>query len=140
MQISRQMAIYGQTIGVFKRENNEGSSDLVKRNLQKNKVVVFEFRMCGLCPVFRHDYVILTSRWRNFWRNMRYSTTYAEFKKPQFWFYEALSFRQVLFGNHSLQARESLDRRVTLLQWRSLLLLLLFLFLYISSALEISFE
>ena len=48
-----------------------------------------------------------------------------------------LSFRQVLCGNYSWHARESSDRRVSLLHWRSLLLLLL---LYINNALEISFK
>ena len=40
IQIFRQMTIYGQTLGVFKSEHNEGSSNGVKRNLHKNKIVV----------------------------------------------------------------------------------------------------
>ena len=34
------MTIYAQTFGVFKREHNKGSSNGVKRNLHKNKIVV----------------------------------------------------------------------------------------------------
>ena len=39
IQISLQMTTYGQTLGVFKRENNERSR--VKTNLHKTKIVVF---------------------------------------------------------------------------------------------------
>ena len=42
------MTIYGQTLGVFKRENNEYNGKLVKTKLHKIKIVVFEFKMCGL--------------------------------------------------------------------------------------------
>ena len=41
IQISRQMTIYGQTLGFFLRENNEGSHNGKKTNLHKNKIVVF---------------------------------------------------------------------------------------------------
>ena len=35
------MTIYGQTLGVFKRENNECRRNEKKTNLHKNKIVVF---------------------------------------------------------------------------------------------------
>ena len=41
IQISRQMTIYGQTLRVFKRENNEYSRNGKMANLPKNKIVVF---------------------------------------------------------------------------------------------------
>ena len=41
IQISRQMTMYGQTLGVFKRENNECSRNGEKTILHKNKIVVF---------------------------------------------------------------------------------------------------
>ena len=41
IQISRQMTIYGQNLGVSERENNEGSRNGEKTNLHKNKIVVF---------------------------------------------------------------------------------------------------
>ena len=41
IQISRQMTIYGQTLGVFKLENNKCSRNGEKINLRKNKIVVF---------------------------------------------------------------------------------------------------
>ena len=41
IQISRQMTMYGQTLGVFKRENNEYSRNGEKTILHKDKIVVF---------------------------------------------------------------------------------------------------
>ena len=47
--------IYGQALGIFKRQNNECSRNGEKKNLHKNKIVVFEFKMCSLWHVFRHE-------------------------------------------------------------------------------------
>ena len=41
IQISRHMTIYGQTLGMFKRENNECKSNGEKRKLHQIKIVVF---------------------------------------------------------------------------------------------------
>ena len=48
IQISRQMTIYGQTLGVFKRENNECRRNEKRQICIKTKLGFFEFRMCGL--------------------------------------------------------------------------------------------
>ena len=55
IQISRQMTIYGQTLGVFKHENDKRSRNGEKTKLNKIKIVGFTFRMCGLWCVFRHE-------------------------------------------------------------------------------------
>ena len=58
------MTIYGQNLGVFKRENNECCLNGEKTKLQNHNCSSFEFRMCGLLGVFchklRHYEVILT--------------------------------------------------------------------------------
>ena len=41
IQISRHMTIYGQTLGVFKRENNKKSCNGEKTKLYKIEIVVF---------------------------------------------------------------------------------------------------
>ena len=41
MQISRHMTIYGQTLGMFKRENNKKSCNGEKTKLHEIKIVVF---------------------------------------------------------------------------------------------------
>ena len=41
IQISRQIAIYGQNLGVFKTENNEYICKKEKAKLYKNKIIIF---------------------------------------------------------------------------------------------------
>ena len=56
------MAIYGQTLGVFKRKNNESSHNGEKTKLHKNIIVVF-FNSAYVVydAYFVTDYVTLTS-------------------------------------------------------------------------------
>ena len=49
------MTIYGQTLGVFKRENDECIRNGEKTNLHKIKIVVFLTWHVVLRHVFRHE-------------------------------------------------------------------------------------
>ena len=56
------MTIYGQTLGVFKRENNKCIRNGEKGNLHKIKNVVFLIsHMWCYDPYFFTNYVIMTS-------------------------------------------------------------------------------
>ena len=55
IQISRHMTIYGQTLGVFKRKNNECIRNREKTKLNKIKIVVLDFTHVVLLRVFRHE-------------------------------------------------------------------------------------
>ena len=69
IQISRHMTIYGQTLGVFKRENNECIRNGEKTKLHKIKIVVFFIRhMWCYVAYFVTNYVIMTSKWRSSWQ------------------------------------------------------------------------
>lgn len=87
-QISRHMTIYVQTLGVFKRENNECIRNWEKTYLHKIKVVV-------LWRVLRHEVRHCDVIWRNSWRNTLHSITYAKLKKLQFWFYVDMSCQYI---------------------------------------------
>ena len=57
------MTIYGQTLGVFKHENNEFIHNAEKTNLHKIKNVVFFYFTCGADATssqIRHYDVIMT--------------------------------------------------------------------------------
>ena len=70
IQISRHMTIYGQTLGVFKRKNNECIRNGEKTKLHKIKIVVFwiRHRWCYVA-YFVTNHAIITSKWRSSWRN-----------------------------------------------------------------------
>ena len=56
------MIIYGQPLGVFKRENNECNYNREKANLRKIKnVVFFILQMCCYDVYFVTNYVTMTS-------------------------------------------------------------------------------
>ena len=56
------MTIYGQTLGVFKRENNECFGNGKKTNLHKIKIVVFLIaHMWCFDAYFVTNYIIMTS-------------------------------------------------------------------------------
>ena len=71
------MTIYGQTLGVFKRKNNECIRNREKTNLHKIKKLCsfFDFAYVMLWHVLRHELrhydVIVTYSWRS----TRYSNT-----------------------------------------------------------------
>ena len=91
--ISHDMNMYGQTLRVFKRENDECIRNREKTNLHTIKIVVFfYFAHVVVWRVFRHKLCHCEIIWRNSWRNTRHSSTYAKSKKLQFWFYADMSF------------------------------------------------
>ena len=55
------MTWYGQTLGVFKRENNESIRNGEKTKLHKIKIVVFWFSICGaMTRISVTNYIIMT--------------------------------------------------------------------------------
>ena len=91
IQISRRMTIYGQTLGVFKRENHECICNGEKTKL--HKIVVFWIlHMWWYDAYFVTNYVIMTSKWRNSWRNTRYRPHILTSKNCNFVFMQICLF------------------------------------------------
>ena len=93
IQISRCMTIYGQTLGVVKGENHECICNGEKTKLHKIKIVVFWIRhMWWYEAYFVTNYVIMTSKWRNSWRNTRYRPHILNSKNCNFVFMQICLF------------------------------------------------
>ena len=93
IQISRCMTMYGQTLGVFKRENHERICNGEKTKLHKIKIVVFWTRhMWCYDAYFVTNYVIMTSKWRNSWRNTRHRPHILNSKNCNFVFMQICLF------------------------------------------------
>ena len=80
------MTIYGQTLGVFKGENNECIRNAEKTKLHKIKTVVFYFTYMVRWRVFRHELRHYDVMIKYSWRSTRHSTTYAKSKRTIFFF------------------------------------------------------